>query len=103
MNESGIKPCGHRLLVQPFEVEEKTASGIIVQTGSQRDREQLAQTEAIIVEVGPTAWSDQTAKWAQAGDHVIFSKFSGIISKGADGKEYRLINDLDVVAIKAQE
>jgi co-chaperonin GroES (HSP10) len=98
-NTSGIHPKGHRVLILPDVVEETTESGIIVSVGIELDRERLAQLKGTIVELGNTAWLDQPAPWAAAGDHVIFGKYSGLIYKGADGKEYRIINDLDVVAI----
>jgi len=98
-NTSGIHPKGHRVLILPDPVEEVTQSGIIVSVGVERDRERLAQLKGTIVELGNTAWSDQPEPWAQVGDHVIFGKYSGLIYDGNDEKEYRIINDLDVVAI----
>jgi co-chaperonin GroES (HSP10) len=80
-------------------VEEVTQSGIILSVGENRDRERLAQLKGTIVELGNTAWLDQPSPWANEGDHVIFGKYSGLIYQGDDGKEYRIINDLDVVAI----
>ena len=98
-NTSGIHPKGHRVLILPDPVEEVTQSGIIVSVGENRDRERLAQLKGTIVELGNTAWLDQPSPWANEGDHVIFGKYSGLIYKGADEKEYRIINDLDVVAL----
>ena len=98
-NTSGIHPKGHRVLILPDPVEEVTQSGIIFSVGENRDRERLAQLKGTIVELGNTAWLDQPSPWANEGDHVIFGKYSGLIYKGADEKEYRIINDLDVVAI----
>ena len=48
--------------------------------------------------IGDTAWHDQPVSWAKVGDHVIFGKYSGLIYTGEDELEYRIINDLDVVA-----
>ena len=98
-NTSGIHPKGHRVLILPDPVEEVTQSGIILSVGENRDRERLAQLKGTIVELGNTAGLDQPAPWAAEGDHVIFGKYSGLIYQGADEKEYRIINDLDVVAI----
>ena len=98
-NTSGIHPKGHRVLILPDPVEEVTQSGIILSVGENRDRERLAQLKGTIVEVGNTAWLDQPSPWAEVGNHVIFGKYSGLIYTGDDGKEYRIINDLDVVAI----
>ena len=98
-NTSGIHPKGHRVLILPDPVEEVTQSGIILSVGENRDRERLAQLKGTIVELGNTAWLDQPSPWANEGDHVIFGKYSGLIYQGADEKEYRIINDVDVVAI----
>lgn len=99
MNTSGIRPTGHILLVLPDEVETTTESGIVLATSSQRQREEMAQTEAIVVELGNTAYRDQVSPWCEVGDRVIFAKYAGTVSKGLDGRTYRLINDLDVKAI----
>ena len=98
-NTSGIHPKGHRDLILPDPVEEVTQSGIILSVGENRDRERLAQLKGTVVELGNTAWLDQPSPWAKVGDHVIFGKYSGLIYQGNDNKEYRIINDLDVVAL----
>lgn len=97
MNESGITPKGHRVLVLPNQVEEKTESGIILGTGSQLDREALAQMYGVVVAMGSTCYADQPEAWCSVGDRVSFGKYSGLIYTGVDGKKYRMINDLDVV------
>lgn len=97
-NKSGIHPKGHRVLILPDPVEEVSESGIVLSVGQTADRERLAQLRGTIVELGSTAWHDQPEPWAKVGDHIIFGKYSGLIYKGDDGLEYRIINDLDVVA-----
>lgn len=96
-NSSGISPCGHRILVAPIEIEEKTESGIVL-ARTTVDQEQMAQMQGIVVEVGPTAWADCQEPWAKEGDKVIFGKYAGFFYTAEDGKKYRVINDLDVVA-----
>jgi co-chaperonin GroES (HSP10) len=98
-NKSGIEVRGHRVLILPDQVETTTASGIVISTGSASDREQMAQMKGLVVSVGNTAWADQTEAWAEVGDVVIFAKYSGAIYKGNDEAEYRIINDLDIVAV----
>lgn len=98
MNNSGISPKGHRLLVLPDEVETTTKSGIVVTTATQEFREQLAQVDAVVVAMGNTCYSDQPEPWCKVGDRIVFGKYSGIIREGKDGKKYRIINDLDCVA-----
>jgi len=99
INESGIYPVGHRVLILPEQIEEKTEGGIILHTGSQKAREEMAQINGVVVELGTTAYSDQPSTWCELGDKVIFGKYSGLIYDGQDGKKYRILNDLDVVAI----
>lgn len=108
VNLSGIHPSGPRLLVLPEQVEEKTKGGIIRFTPAEREREELAQIEGVVVEVGPGSWLSRdsaaplfgAAGWCSVGDTIIFAKYAGLVVTGADDKRYRLINDLDVVAVK---
>jgi co-chaperonin GroES (HSP10) len=97
LNKSGIRPAGHRVIVLPDEVEVTTASGIVLATASQQERETLAQVEGTLVAIGNTAWADQPESWAEVGQRVMFGKYTGLLRKGKDGKEYRIINDLDIV------
>jgi co-chaperonin GroES (HSP10) len=97
-NNSGIHPKGHRVLILPDAVEQTTESGIVLSVGTTVDRERLAQLRGTVVEIGNSAWHDQPEPWAANGDHVIFGKYSGLIYQGDDGLEYRIINDLDIVA-----
>ena len=96
---SGIRPAGHVILVCPLVVEETTKSGIVLSTISQSRREEMGQTEAVVISLGNTAYADQAAPWCKVGDSVIFARYAGIERKGSDGKIYRLINDLDVKAV----
>lgn len=97
-NKSGIHPKGHRVLIYPEPVEEATESGIIINTGINIEKERLAQLKGTVVEIGSTAWHDQPEAWVKEGDKIIFGKYSGLIYTGDDGLEYRIINDLDIVA-----
>jgi len=99
INESGVYPVGHRVLILPDQVEEKTAAGIILHTASQQSREEMAQINGVVVALGTTAYADQTSPWCKVGDRVIIGKYSGLIYDGEDDKKYRVINDLDVVAV----
>jgi co-chaperonin GroES (HSP10) len=49
-----IEPCGHRVLIRPELVEEKTAGGIILAT-SAKEREQQATMRGTVVAVGINA------------------------------------------------
>ena len=101
-NSSGIYPKGHRVLIKAEEVEETTQGGILLPEEMTK-REQLAEIRGRVVEIGSTAYSDQPSPYCSVGDRVIFAKYSGIIYTGKDKIEYRVINDLDVVAVIEEE
>lgn len=98
MNDSGIHPQGNRILIKPLEIEEKTASGIILQTASQKEREDMGNTTGEVVEVGPECFSDRLTAWCTQGDRIVFAKYAGLLYLGKDGVKYRIINDDNVVA-----
>lgn len=97
MSKHGIHPKGHRVLVLPDPVETTSKGGIVLATASQEFREQLAQVDGVVVEMGNTCFHDQPEPWCKVGDRVIFGKYSGIIREGNDGLSYRIVNDLDIV------
>lgn len=92
-NVSGIHPVGPRILIKTLELEIKTASGIILSTISQNEREEMGNTTGEVIEMGSEA-----VAWCKAGDRVVFSKYAGLLYLGKDGKKYRIINDDNIVA-----
>lgn len=98
INTSGIKPVGVSILILPDNVEQKTASGIVLATDTQIEREQLRQTDGVVVELAANAYYDEKPRCA-VGDRVIMAAYAGMVRKGLDDKSYRLIKDNDVVAI----
>ena len=102
-NNSGIEPVCHRVLILPEEIEEKTKGGIVL-TLTDVEKERMAHDIGHVVAVGCTAWADQsTHPGVKVGDKVMFAKYQGQTKTGADGKKYRLINDLDIVAVVREE
>jgi co-chaperonin GroES (HSP10) len=101
-NTSGFLPLGHRLLVLPDSVEQKTQSGIVlVQETTGRD--EMAQVKGVVVAVGDGCWKDTTStEWAKPGDRIVFGKYSGLQYAGADAVKYRILNDLDVVGLEVE-
>lgn len=98
LNTSGIIPLGHRVLVLPEEIETKSAGGIIM-PDQLNMREEMSQTKGLVVAVGEDAYCDTKSKWCGEGDTVIFAKYQGLLWDGQDGRKYRVLNDLDIVAI----
>jgi chaperonin GroES len=98
-NKSGIHPVGHRILIRPFEIEKMTKSGIILCTENQAVREEMAQTQGVVIAIGDGCYLEEPEPWCKVGDKVIFAKYAGILQEGLDGNKYRIMNDTDVVAV----
>lgn len=94
-----IYPVGDRVLVKLRKVEEVSQGGIIIAQRTVK-LEQMAECLATVARVGPIAWeSVRGGPWAKVGDTVMISKYAGIGHQDPDGTEYRLINDVDVLAV----
>lgn len=98
-----MHPTEFKVLVWPKPIEEKTKGGIILPDET-KDREQFAQLEGTIVEASPLAFTYHDGEVPtfvppRAGDRVLFAKYAGAKVTGADGKEYRLVNDKDICAV----
>jgi len=94
-----IEPVGHRIIIKPLIIERTTESGIIIQTDREARREEMAQSRGEVVAIGPDAYADQETPWCEIGDQVVFAKYAGILYRDEDDVEYRIMNDLDVVAV----
>jgi co-chaperonin GroES (HSP10) len=95
-NLSGLKPLGRAVLVKPYLVEERTASGLIL-TRETVQKDQMAEQRAVVVEIGPAAWESEKQPRAKVGDKILFSKWAGYQAVGtADDEVYRVVNDSDI-------
>lgn len=99
-NTSGITPLDVRILVKPDVVEERTKGGIIL-ADTTRDKSKYAATKAFLVAVGSNAFNEwgADARKPQVGDRVLFAQYSGARQEGADGRDYVLMNDEDLLAV----
>lgn len=98
---TSIVPAGHRVLVKPDEVEEKTSGGLYlaVETKERKANEQIFGT---VIKVGVNAWKafDDGIPWAKVGDRVTFAKYGGFSIEDPKTKEkFRLLNDEDICAV----
>ncbi len=101
MNTSGWFPLLHRVLVLPTEVEIKKGAIYIPEEISNRDEQ--VQVVGVVVATGPEVFSDKpNSVVPKEGDTVMFSKLAGFFVLGEDGKKYRMINDLDLVAVQGR-
>ena len=95
-NTSGLAPLGRAVLVKHYEPERK--QGLIELPDIVKDRTQMVEQRALVIEVGPACWPDEPPR-AKPGDLVLISKMAGYMALGpADGERYRLINDRDIFA-----
>lgn len=102
-NPSGWEPVEFNVLVQVDTVETKTKGGIFI-PDKLVDEKTLASTEATLVAVSPLAftyetWPEGSAK-PQPGERILMAKYAGSPVKGADGIEYRVIKDKDILAVR---
>lgn len=102
-NPSGVAPIDLRVIVRPDPVEEK--KGLVFLPPSAVDQEKYAQTKGTLIAIGENAWEEAEERalrygrqftMPQPGDRVLIGKYSGIDFKGADGLDYKMMNDSDV-------
>lgn len=97
-NKSGFRAVGHRLLLAPDEVEEKTESGIILQAKTV-NAEYDHQVVATVLEIGYDCWNDKSTDFCEVGDRVVVGQYTGKFHiSEVDGKRYRFVNDLDIIS-----
>ncbi len=99
-NTSGFVPMDLRVLVKPDPVEEKTAGGII-RPDSTIDKAKYIATKATFIACGENAFTEwgETARKPKLGDRVLFAQYSGARERGADGQDYVLMFDKDLLAV----
>jgi chaperonin GroES len=91
-----LKPLGDRVLVEPIEEKETKKGGIIIP-----DTAKEKPTEGVVRALGTGKTDDKGEKVAfevKVGDRVLVSKYGGTEVK-LDGKEYKLMNSDDLLAI----
>ena len=91
-----IKPLEDRILVEPLEAEQTTASGLVIP-----DTAKEKPQEGEVLFVGPGRVDDSGNRIpvdVSVGDTVIFSKYGGTEVK-YDGKELLLLNARDILAV----
>jgi chaperonin GroES len=91
-----LKPLGDRLLVEPAEEKEVKKGGIII-PDTAKEKPQEGTVRAL-----GTGKTDENGKKlpfeVKVGDRVLVSKYGGTEIK-IDGKEYKIFNSDDVLAI----
>jgi chaperonin GroES len=92
-----IRPVGEFILVKPAKEEEKTASGLIVQSSGKGERPQKGEVAAL----GSGKLNDKGEKVAfnvAVGDTVLFKKYSPEEVE-IDGEDYLIMKESDILAV----
>ena len=93
-----LKPLGDRLIVEPTESEEVTASGIVLPETAKEKPQQ-----AKVLAAGPGSRDDDGKRIkmdVKEGDTVLYAKYAGTEVK-IEGEKYLIIKETDVLAIVA--
>lgn len=91
MADAKIKPLADRVLIEPMEAEEKTASGIIIP-----DTAKEKPQKGTVVAAGPGTKDEKME--VKVGDSVLYGKYSGT-ELDLDGKDYLIMKQSDILAI----
>jgi len=91
-----LKPLGDRLIVEPTEQEDTTASGIILPETA-KEKPQRGK----VLAAGPGRRDDEGKRVemdVKEGDTVLYAKYAGTEIKLED-KKYLILKETDVLAI----
>lgn len=92
-----LKPLGDRVIVEPIEREETTASGIVLP-----DTAKEKPQEGTVVAVGPGKLDDNGKRQAldvSEGDRVIYAKYAGTEFKLNGDRKVLILKETDLLAI----
>ncbi len=91
-----LKPLGDRLVVEPKEREQTTASGLILpETAAEKPQ------EGEVIAIGPGRRDDDGKRVEMdvaVGDKVLYAKYGGTEIK-VEGKKVLILKESDVLAI----
>ncbi len=91
-----LKPLGDRVVIEPLEQEEVTASGIVLpETAKEKPQ------KGKILAIGPGARDEDGKRIAmdvKVGDTVLFAKYAGTEIK-IEGKKLLILKETDILAI----
>jgi chaperonin GroES len=93
---TNLKPLGDRLVVEPMEQEEMTASGLVLPETAKEKPQQ-----GTVLATGPGRRDDDGDRIeldVAIGDTVLYAKYAGTEVK-IDGKKLLILKETDVLAI----
>ena len=91
-----LKPLGDRVVVEPVEQEEMTASGLVLpETAKEKPQ------KGVVMAAGPGTRDDDGKRVGldvSVGETVLFAKYAGTEFK-VDGKKLLILKESDLLAI----
>jgi co-chaperonin GroES (HSP10) len=112
-----VKAIGHRVVIKPDPVVEKTASGLLLAVDVKAER--TASQKGTVVGIGPMAWVNDLygygkpgwEPWCKVGDRVFFPRYGGKLICVNDGphvsdeeREFLIVvNDEDIQLVILDE
>lgn len=91
-----LKPLGDRLIIEPIEQEELTASGIVL---PETAKEKPMQGK--VLAIGPGARKEDGSRIpmdVSTGDTVLYARYAGTEVK-IENRKYLILKETDVLAI----
>lgn len=91
-----IRPLSDRVVVEPREMETKTAGGIVIPDTADKDK----PIQGTVIAVGTGKYIDGKLNPLQVkvGDKVLFGKYSGTNVK-LDDAEYLVMREEDIMGV----
>lgn len=90
-----LRPLGDRVIIKVVELEEKTASGIVLPDSA---KEKPQQGEVLAVGTGRIEDGKRVELDVKVGDQVIYSKYAGTEVKH-NNEEFLILRESDILAI----
>jgi chaperonin GroES len=91
-----IKPLGQRVLLEKFEEEKKTLSGIVLPDSATEEK-----NVATVISLGTGRKLEDGSREkfdVSVGDKVLYSKYAATEAK-IEGKKYLIVEEKDILAI----
>ena len=97
---SALKPLQDRILIEVAEAKDTTSGGLLL-TEASKDKPTIGK----VVAVGPGRAGDDdkevVAPTIAVGSSVLYQKYSGSEFEGANGQQYIIVRDADILAVVA--
>lgn len=96
MSKNKIRPLADRVVVEPSEVETKTAGGIVIPDTADKDK----PIRGVVIAIGAGKYIDGKMQPLQVkvGEKVLFGKYAGTTVK-LDTKDYLVMREEDIMGV----